>query len=250
MSKQNVELAAFIGLDWADQTHVVTLQEAGGDRRRENFTLDQTPEALQTWIHQVRIRFGGRPVAIAVEQVRGALIYALMHVEFIHIYPVNPQTAAKMRQAFYPSGAKDDPTDADLLLEILMTHRQHLRVWVPDDVLTRSIQLLTEGRRRLVEERTALTNQLTAALKEYFPQAVDWFGDLNTARACAFLHRWPSLQDLKQATPSSIRKFYKTQGYRGQDKLEQLITNIKDAQPLTEDDAVLLASAMMVHALV
>jgi len=250
MSKQNVELAAFIGLDWADQTHVVTLQEAGGDRRRENFTLDQTPEALQTWIHQVRIRFGGRPVAIAVEQVRGALIYALMHVEFLHIYPVNPQTLAKMRQAFYPSGAKDDPRDADLLLEVLLTHRQHLRVWVPDDVLTRSIQLLTEGRRHLVDERTALTNQLTAALKTYFPQALDWFGDMHTARACAFLHRWPSLQQLKRATSSSIRKFYQSQGYRGHDKLEQLLGNIKQAQPLTEDGAVLLASTMMVQALV
>src|SRR2546425_2665492 len=221
MSKQNVELAAFIGLDWADQTHVVTLQEAGSDRRRENFTLDQTPEALQTWIHQVRIRFGGRPVAIAVEQVRGALIYALMHVEFLHIYPVNPQTLAKMRQAFYPSGAKDDPRDADLLLEVLMTHRQHLRVWVPDDVLTRSIQLLTEGRRKLVDERTALTNQLTAVLKTYFPQALDWFGDLHTSRACAFLQRWPSLQLLQHATTSSIRKFYQGQRYRRQDKLQQ-----------------------------
>src|SRR5207247_3311948 len=139
------------------------------------------------------VQIVARPVAIAVEQVRGALIYALMHVEFLHIYPVNPQTLAKVRQAFYPSGAKDDPRDADLLLEVLLTHRQHLRVWVPDDVLTRSIQLLTEGRRHLVDERTALANQLTAALKTYFPQALDWFGDVHTARACAFLHRWPSL---------------------------------------------------------
>src|SRR6266446_5655693 len=249
MSKQNVEIAAFIGLDWADQKHVLTLQEAGSDQR-QRFTLDHTPEALQSWIQLLRNRFGGKPVAIAVEQTRGGLIYALMHVEFLHLYPVNPQTVAKMRQAFYPSGAKDDPTDADLLLEILMTHRQHLRVWIPDDVLTRSIQLLNEGRRGLVDERTALTNQLTAALKAYFPQALDWFGDLHTARACAFLKRWPSLQYLKRATPSSIRKFYKAQGYRGQDKLEQLITNIKQAQPLTEDGAVLLASAMMVQALV
>ena len=28
MSNQNVEIAAFVGLDWADQKHVVTLQEA------------------------------------------------------------------------------------------------------------------------------------------------------------------------------------------------------------------------------
>src|SRR5438477_1801631 len=249
MSKQNVEIAAFIGLDWADQKHVVTLQEANSDPR-QRFTLDQTPEALQSWIQLLRDRFAGRPVAIAVEQKRGALIYALMHVDFLHLYPVNPQTLAQFRKAFYPSGAKDDPVDADLLLEILMTHRQHLRVWIPDDVLTRSIQLLTEDRRHLVDERTALTNQLTAALKMYFPQALDWFGDLHTARACAFLQRWPSLQQLKRATPTSIRKFYKVQGYRGQDKLDQLITNIKQSLPLTEDGAVLLASAMMVQALV
>jgi len=249
LSKQLVDLAAFIGLDWADEQHAVCLQETG-TTRREPLKLDQTPEALQAWIQQLRARFGGRPVAIAVEQARGALIYALMHVDFLHLYPVNPQTLAKLRQAFYPSGAKDDPGDAELLLEVLLKHRNHLRVWVPDDVLTRSIQLLTEGRRKLVDERTALTNQLTAALKMYFPQALDWFGDLHTARACAFLQRWPSLQQLQDATTSSVRKFYRKQGYRGEDKLEQLIQNIRHAQPLTEDPAVVLASTMMVHALV
>ncbi len=249
MSKGNVEIAAFVGLDWADQKHVVTLQQAGS-QQKDRFTLDHTPESLQKWIEQLRQRFGGRVVAIAVEQTRGALIYALMHVEFLHLYPVNPQTVAKLRQAFYPSGAKDDPVDADLLLEILMTHRQHLRVWVPDDELTRSIQLLTEGRRHLVDERTALTNHLTSALKAYFPQAVDWFGELHTVRACAFLERWPSLQALKAATPSSVRKLYKRLGYRGEDKLEQLITHIQQAQPLTPDGAVILSSSMMVQALV
>ena len=249
MSDQNIEFAGFVGLDWADQQHVVHLQEAGSNNR-ERFLLDQTPEALHSWIQHLRSRFGGRPVAIAVEQSRGALIYALMHVEFLHIYPVNPVMIAKLRQAFHPSGAKDDPRDADLLLDVLLTHRHHLRVLVPDDVLTRSIQLLGEGRRKLVDQRTALTNQLTAALKDYFPQALAWFGDLHTSRACAFLQRWPSLQLLKRATTSSIRKFYQSQGYRGQDKLQRLLQDLSSSQPLVEDEAVLLASSMMVQALV
>jgi transposase len=249
MSKANIEIAAFIGLDWADKKHAVTLQESGSDQRHR-FTLEHTPEALQSWIQSLRDRFGGRAVAIAVEQKRGALIYALMHVEFLHLYPVNPVTVAKMREAFYPSGAKDDPIDADLLLDILISHRRHLRLWTPDDALTRSIQLLTEDRRRVVDERTALTNHLTAVLKSYFPQAMDWFGDLHTARACAFLQRWPSLEQLKQATPSSIRKFYKAQGYRGDEKLQQLLANIKTAQPLTRDRAVLLSCSMKVETLV
>ena len=249
MSKDTVEFAAFVGLDWADQKHAVVVQEAGSDQR-QRYDLDHTPEALQNWIQSLRDRFGGRPVAIALEQKRGALVYALMHVEFLHLYPVNPVTAAKMREAFHPSGAKDDPRDADLLLDILIAHRRHLRVWTPDDALTRSIQLLTEDRRQVVDERTALTNQLTAALKMYFPQALEWFGDLHTSRACAFLQRWPSLQQFKQATPSSIRKFYKAQGYRGDDKREQLVANIKKAQPLTHDAAVLLAGSMKVQTLV
>jgi transposase len=249
MSNPKIEIAAFIGLDWADQKHALTLHTADSTDRPERSTLDQTPEALQSWIQQLRLRFGGRPVAIAIEQARGALIYALMHVEFLHIYPVNPQTLAKLRQAFHPSGAKDDPTDADLLLEVLLNQRHHLRLWVPDNELTRSIQLLTEGRRHLVDERTALTNQLTAALKNYFPQALDWFDQLHTARTCAFLQRWPSLQQLKAATPSSIRKFYQSQGFRGTDKLQQLLLDIKKAQPLTNDGAILLASTMMVEAL-
>jgi transposase len=247
--KDNVEVAAFVGLDWADQKHAVALQEAGSDQR-QHFALEQSPEALQSWIQSLRERFGGRPVAVAVEQKRGALIYALMHAEFLHLYPVNPVTVAKMRKAFYPSGAKDDPEDADLLLDILLLHRHHLRLWIPDDALTRSIQLLTEDRRRVVDERTALTNQLMAVLKTYFPQALDWFGDLHSVRVCAFLQRWPSLQQFKQATPSSIRKFYKQQGFRGDQKLTQLLDNIKKAQPLTHDSAVLLSSSMKLDTLV
>src|SRR5215475_10659238 len=123
MSKDHVEIVAFVGLDWADQKHAVTLQEAGSDRR-SRLTLDHTPQAL------------------------------------------------------------------------------------------------------------------------------DWFGDLHTARACAFLQRWPSLQQLQQATPSSIRKFHKAQGYRGDDKREQLLANIKKAQPLTRDSAVLLSGSMQVETLV
>src|SRR6516162_6054401 len=249
MSNDHIEIAAFVGLDWADQKHAVTLQESGSDQRHR-LTLEHTPEALQNWIQSLRDRFGGKPVAIAVEQKRGALIYALMHVEFLQLYPVNPVTVAKVREAFYPSGAKGDPSDADLLLDVLISHRRHLRVWTPDDALTRSIQLLTEDRRRVVDERTALTNQLTATLKTYFPQALNWFGDLHTPRACAFLHRWPTLQQLKQATPSSIRKFYRAQGYRGDDNLQQLLANIKKAQPLTQDSAVLLSCSMKVDILV
>jgi transposase len=242
------ELAAFIGLDWADQQHVICLRAAGSDPV-ETSVLDQKPESLQAWIQQLRMRFGGRPVALILEQSRGALLYALMDVDFLRLYPVNPQTLAKFRKALYPSGAKDDPTDAALLLELLEKHRDHLRVWVPDDPDTRCLRLLSEARRKLVDQKTALTNEVTSLLKGYFPQALSWAGDLDTLRACAFLEKWPPLELLRRRSRATLEKFYRQHGCPSGRSIDSLLEEIQQAQPLTRDPAVTRASALMVQAL-
>jgi len=72
--------------------------------------------------------------------------------------------------------------------------------------------MLGEHRRTLVEDRTALTNRLTSLLKQSFPQALEWAGELGTARACDFLTRWPSLAALQQAPRSQVRHFYLQHG--------------------------------------
>jgi len=245
----DITIAAFIGLDWADQQHVIRLR-AAGSAQVEAQVVDQKPESLRVWIQQLRQRFGGRPVALALEQSRGSLLYALMNVDFLLLYPINPQNLAQYRKAFYPSGAKDDPQDALLLLEMLEKHRDRLRVWVPDDASTRSLRLLAEHRRKLVNRRTALTNQLTSLLKEYFPQALEWAGPLDRLAACHFLQKWPSLPALQKSSASRLRKFY-DQHFRDDPRaLEQRLEQIRQAQPLTSDPALLTASPLMVQALV
>ena len=164
------ELAAYIGLDWGDRQHAVQLQPAAGGPV-EALALEQRPHVLHGWVAQLRDRFGGRPVGIAIEQRRGAVIHALMQYEFLVLYPVNPTALARYRQAFHPSGAKDDPTDAALLLDLLRKHRDQLRPWRPNTVTARKLQLLSEHRRKLVNLRGGLTNRLTSLLKQYFPQA-------------------------------------------------------------------------------
>ena len=111
MSKPNVEIAAFAGLDCADQKHVVTLQEANSDQR-QCFTLDQAPEALQNWIQVLRDRFAGRRVAIAVEQKRGALIYALalMHVVFCTCIRSTCKPCLNSGKRFIPAGPRMIPS--------------------------------------------------------------------------------------------------------------------------------------------
>jgi transposase len=242
------DLVAWVGLDWADQEHQGRLQ-AVGSSQAESFVLPQRPEVLHEWVGQLRTRFPFGRVAIAVEQSRGSLVYALMTYDFLVLYPVPPKTLADYRKAFFGSGAKSDPQDADLLLELLRCHADRLHPWQPDDAATRELQLLVEHRRTLVDDRTGLTNRLTGLLKGFFPQALKWAGELGTRRACQFLTRWSSLAALQQAGRSQVRHFYLDQGWKDITSLESRLDEIRQAQPLTSDPAVLQASALMARLL-
>jgi hypothetical protein len=87
-------------------------------------------------VAQLRQRFPEGLVAIALEQSRGAVIAALMHYDFLRLYPINPKSLARYRETFSSSGAKDDPGDAALLLDLLVKHRERFSPWVPDDALS------------------------------------------------------------------------------------------------------------------
>src|SRR5947208_8777317 len=125
------DYAAFIAIDWADRQHQFSLQVAG-QNKKETGTLEQKPEVIGPWVAKLRERFGGRFVAIAVEQSRGALIHALMSYDFIVIFPLHPTTVSKFREAFKSSGSKNDPLDTDQILQILTKHLDQLKALNPD----------------------------------------------------------------------------------------------------------------------
>ena len=115
------------------------------------------------------------------------------------LYPINPQSLARYRQAWAPSGAKDDPTDAALALEVLSKHRERLTELRPQSAQMRALQQLVEDRRKLVADRVRVTNRLTAALKRYYPQPLQWFEDKATELFCDFVERWPDAGSARRA---------------------------------------------------
>ena len=137
----STDYVAFLAMDWADQEHAWSLQVAGQDNK-ETGKLKQQPEVLGPWLAQLRERFGNRPVAVALEQSRGALIHALLSYDFLVIYPLHPTTVAKFREAFKSSGAKSDPLDTDQILEILTKHLKQLKPLRPDTEETRLLARL------------------------------------------------------------------------------------------------------------
>ena len=167
------EFAAFVGIDWADTSHAVCLQAAGSDTR-ESSVLAHTPEAISAWAGTLRHRFGGQPIAVCLELTKGPLVSALRAHDFLVLFPVNALTVAKYREAFTPSRAKDDPSDAELQLELLVKHRDKLQKLSPQSATMRTLDQRVDFRRRLVEDQVRLPNRLTRALKNYFPQVLHW----------------------------------------------------------------------------
>jgi hypothetical protein len=100
-----------------------------------------------------------------------------MEYDFFVLYVIAPKLAAKYRQAFKSSGAKDDGNDSGFILDILMRHREKLCPWRKDAPQTRKLQILTQKRRNAIDDRTRLSNQLKAVLKQYYPLALDVVGD-------------------------------------------------------------------------
>jgi transposase len=243
------EFAAFIGIDWADAKHDVCLQAVGSDTR-EFSRLEHKPEAIDAWARAVQQRFAGRPVAVCLELNKGPLVYALRQYAFLILFPVNPLTLAKYREAFTPSHAKDDPTDAELQLELLLKHRDKLKPLKPQSPAMRALEQLVEHRRRLVGDKVRLTNRLTSALKNYFPHVLQWFHDKDTTIFCDFLTQWPTLKAAQLARRSTLERFFRAHHVRYADVIDQRIQAIKSATPLTTDEGVIAPTALLVQALV
>jgi transposase len=241
--------AAFVGLDWADAKHDICLQ-ASSSAHREFLRLDHRPEAIDAWVQSLRTRFNGQPIAVCLELNKGPIVSALRQYEFLVLFPVNPLTVAKYREAFTPSRAKDDPTDAELQVELLLKHRDTLTPLVPQSPTMRALAPLVEHRRRLVGDKVRLTNRLTSALKNYFPHALQWFQEKDTAIFCDFLSRWPTLKAVRLARRATLESFFRAHHVRTADVITTRIEAIKNAVALTTDEGVIAPHTLLVQALV
>jgi transposase len=239
--------AAFVAIDGSDAKHDICLVDVATGKK-EFYLLKHTPAALEAWATALRLRFGGRPIAVCLEQSRGPLISARLTYDCLVRYPLHPTTRAKSREAFSPSRAKDDPRDADYLLELLLHHRDSLQAWRPDQAKTRTRPYRVAYRRRLVNDRTRLSHRMTALLKAYFPQVLHWVDDIRTLLVCDVLLRWPTIEALKTVRPATLEQFLHAHPSVRKETLAHRIAAIKAAVPLTTDQAVRHASVLMLNA--
>ncbi len=130
-----------IGLDRSDKKADVHIIEPHSGQRRSE-TISTSPEALWEWLLQLRQQHPQARVALCLEQPAAHLVAFLETYQWITLYPINPITLQKYREAFVTSRAKDDAKDAFYLAELLLTHHAKLKTWAPEDSQTRAVQQL------------------------------------------------------------------------------------------------------------
>lgn len=250
--KAQEPFAAFVGIDWADREHAVCLTLADGSAQQPS-TLAQDAEAIADWANELAGRFAGRPVAVCLEQSRGALIVALMQYAHLILYPINPKQLAKYRQSFSPSGSKDDPRDAELLCRFVREHHARLRAWQPDDPVTRQLRQLSEDRRGWVDQRTAASNRLRQRLKQAFPLILEWAAnDLFAAWVLKLLAKFPTQADFRRASPHQLQRYLprRRKDVDGKLAADPRIARLRAAQPLLTDQPLLDAARIYIRSLV
>ena len=239
MKPSATHFVAHFGLDWADKKHDICLLDTCSGIP-EYSVIQHTPEFIDEWALSLQARFNNQPIAICLELKAGPVVYALLKYRFITLFPIPPKALAKYRDALSQSGAKDDPTDAFLQLDYLLRHPESLRPLLPEDSQTRILQHLVEDRRHFVEEKVNLTNTVTAALKSYYPQVLQWFGDIDTVLFCDFVTRWSVLAKVQAESAETLRQFFKSRGCGREEVIARRLEAISQALPLTEDEGIVM----------
>src|SRR6185369_2102198 len=101
----------------------------------------------------------------------------------------------------------------------------------------------------LVQDRVRLTNRITAALKAYFPQVLDWFRDKEAAVFADFIERWPTLELAQRARNETLASFFRSHNVRYQTAIDRRLAAIRRELPLTTDLAAIEPSRLLVEVL-
>ena len=201
------EITHYAGFDWATDHHDVVIVNRTGNIVAD-FQIEHTAEGWQRWREQVAALGSG--VAACVETSQGFVVEQLLE-SGVALYPISTTSAKAYRQRKVPSGNKTDHVDAWSLADALRVDGHGWKALAKEDPLVAELRLLCRDEVALIEERTALINQLQSALREYYPAALEAFEDWTLPSAWAFVEAFPSPQALVSAGKRKWEKFLHTQ---------------------------------------
>jgi len=230
----------YAGLDWASDHHDLVAVDRQGQIVSQ-FRIAHTGEGwkdLAARLHELGT------VAVAVETNQGFAIEQLLTAG-VTVYPVNPKSAARYRERKAPSGVKNDQLDAWSLADALRLDGHAWRQLAAEEPLIAELRLLTRDEVALIEQRTALVNQLIAALRDYYPAALEAFDEWTLPGAWAFIERFPTPQALVKAGKRAWEKFLHANRLYRPETYERRLEIFARADQFTSSAAVTSARSLL-----
>jgi transposase len=129
-------------------------------------------------------------VKVGIETDRGPWVAALVAAGY-EVFAINPLSVARYRERHSTSGAKSDAGDAHVLAEIVRVDRAHHRPLAGDSQEAEAIKLVARTHQSLIWERSRHVLRLRAALRDFFPAALEAFPDLDAPDALELLAAAP-----------------------------------------------------------
>ena len=156
-----------VSLDRSDRTAALALFDFAKGSFLTEAELDLAPEALEKWWDALRATHPSARIAVAFEQPAPNLLAFFAPRKPAAIYALNPSATWAYRQSLTVSRARNDESDARDQALFVKNHLAELTPWTSPPASIVQLDRLTLSRRKRVDARTALTNQLQAALKRY-----------------------------------------------------------------------------------
>ena len=198
---------AFVGIDWATETHQIHVQAADGNDLGERAVPHSGVGLadLVSWLREI-----GEPseIAVAIEVPHGAVVETLLEQGFA-VFAINPKQLDRFRDRFSPAGAKDDRLDAMVLASALRTDRHCFRALKVDDPLVIELREWSRMIDELQRERNGLTNRVREQLRRYFPQALSITSDPGAPWFLALLDKIPTPSAAHKVRPAQVAQLLK-----------------------------------------
>jgi len=228
------------GFDWAKDHHDIIVVDQSG-RIVADFRIDHTSAGWRLWKEKI-VSWPG--LAVAVETSFGSAVEQLLE-SGVSVYPVNPMNAKRYRERKCSSGNKTDRFDAWALADALRLDGHGWRALQAADPMLTELRILCRDEVALIEERTALINQLQQALHEYYPSALEAFDDWTMPAAWAFVEAFPNPQALTKAGKRKWDKFLHSHRLSRTGTYEGRIAAFEQASEWSASPAMTAAKSML-----
>lgn len=235
----------YAALDWASDHHDVVVVDRTGAICAE-FEFAHTAAGWAQFTEKMKA-FEGCPLAL--ETSSGPAVDQLLARQWT-LYPVNPKAAERYRERKVPSGTKTDRHDAWSLADALRIDGHGWRRLLVQDEATATLRALCRDEIGLIEQRTMLVNQLLAALREYYPAALELFDDWTKPYAWALLVEFPRPQLLQDAGKRRWEKFLHVHGLWRPTSAQERLKIFAVANGLPASPAVVTAKSLLATSLV